>query len=35
MKHLPKIIMMAAMLLVGVIVSPLFAIFPKEETHEG
>ena len=35
MKLLTRIGLIAAMFCLGVLVAPLFVIFPKEESHEG
>ena len=35
MKLLTKIAVVLAMFCIGVIVAPLFVIFPKDDTHEG
>ena len=35
MKALTKTAVILAMFCIGVIVAPLFTIFPKDDTHEG
>lgn len=35
MNLLTKIAVVLAMFCIGVIVAPLFVIFPKDDTHEG
>jgi hypothetical protein len=35
MKLLTRVAVVLAMFCIGVIVAPLFVIFPKDDTHEG